>query len=93
MIINILVIASRLDDDGGEGDDTVYYILMRAAEEFYTEYSRYPGWYDDQVEADIPLLKVCFQTHCHRYTGMLRVSLHQKDTQNVPDCVYLPNMI
>ena len=61
MIINILVIASRLDDDGGEGDDTVYYILMRAAEEFYTEYSRYPGWYDDQVEADVPLLKVCRQ--------------------------------
>ena len=57
----IVVIASRLDDDGGEGDDTVYYILMRAAEEFYTEYSRYPGWYDDQVEADIPLLKVCRQ--------------------------------
>lgn len=51
------VTAGRLGEEG-EGDDTVYYVLLRASEEFYTEYSRYPGWYDDQVEADIPLLKV-----------------------------------
>ena len=50
------ITASRLGDDG-EGD-AAYYILLRACEEFYSEYSRYPGWYDDQVEADIPLLKV-----------------------------------
>lgn len=60
----MFVVASRLDDDGGEGDDTVYYILLRAADEFYTDYSRYPGWYDDQVEADIPLLKVSHLTPC-----------------------------
>lgn len=60
-----MVSASRLDDDGGEVDDSIYYVLLRASEEFYSQYSRFPGWYDDQVEADIPLLKVSAFTHHH----------------------------
>ncbi|KAF6020001.1 NAE1 [Bugula neritina] len=32
--------------------------MLRAADEFYKQYNKLPGWYDDQIEADIPLLKV-----------------------------------
>lgn len=53
----VVCVDSRLDADGQE-DDSVYYMLLRASEEFYHTYSRYPGCYNDQVEADIPLLKV-----------------------------------
>lgn len=42
-----------------EEDDAVYYVLLRAANRFYSEWNRYPGYYEDTVEMDIPLLKNC----------------------------------
>ena len=41
-----------------DNDDTVFYVLLRAVERFHSEYNRYPGYYDDHIEADIPKLKV-----------------------------------
>ncbi|XP_019628819.1 PREDICTED: NEDD8-activating enzyme E1 regulatory subunit-like [Branchiostoma belcheri] len=35
------------------------YIMLRAVDRFQQQYGRYPGYYDDQVEADIPKLKAC----------------------------------
>ncbi|XP_035679361.1 NEDD8-activating enzyme E1 regulatory subunit-like [Branchiostoma floridae] len=35
------------------------YIMLRAVDKFQQQYGRYPGYYDDQVEADIPKLKAC----------------------------------
>ncbi|XP_029636762.1 NEDD8-activating enzyme E1 regulatory subunit [Octopus sinensis] len=40
-----------------EDSDIVFYLMLRAAERFFEEYSRYPGWYDDQVEGDVFKLK------------------------------------
>lgn len=39
--------------------DTVFYVLLRAVDRFYSEYNRYPGYYDDQVETDVSNLKTC----------------------------------
>lgn len=41
-----------------EGDDVLFYILLRAVDRFYEKYSRFPGVDNDNVEPDIPLLKV-----------------------------------
>ncbi|XP_070575190.1 NEDD8-activating enzyme E1 regulatory subunit-like [Ptychodera flava] len=49
-------IATNLENPDNE---IVFYILLRAVDRFYSQYSRYPGFYDDQVEADIPKLKNC----------------------------------
>ena len=46
------------EDASDEGDETVLYILLRAADRFFTEYTRYPGFFNNNVEADIPKLKV-----------------------------------
>lgn len=35
-----------------------HYIILRGIERFYTEYYTYPGEIDEQVEPDIPKLKV-----------------------------------
>ncbi|CAH1796256.1 unnamed protein product [Owenia fusiformis] len=50
-------IASLLDDPSSE--DITWYILLRAVDRFHAQYNRYPGQYDDQVEADIAKLKGC----------------------------------
>ena len=41
-----------------DDDDLVFYILLRAVDRFYSQYSKYPGCYGDSMEADIPKLKV-----------------------------------
>ncbi|KAK3085260.1 hypothetical protein FSP39_000802 [Pinctada imbricata] len=51
---NTQEIGSCVED---EENDLVFYILLRAVDRFYEEYSRYPGWYDDQVEPDVHKLK------------------------------------
>lgn len=35
-----------------------HYIILRGIERFYSEYYNYPGEIDEQVEPDIPKLKV-----------------------------------
>lgn len=47
-------VASRLDED----EDVLYYVLLRAADRFYAEWNRYPGYYEDTIETDIPQMKV-----------------------------------
>ena len=54
-----ICVAEQLDDV--ENNDTVvYYVLLRAAERFYSQMNRYPGLYDEHVELDIPAVKVAF---------------------------------
>lgn len=48
--------AMQLGDE--EDSDIVFYIMLRAADRFFEEYSRFPGWYNDQVEGDVYKLKV-----------------------------------
>ncbi|KAK2186473.1 hypothetical protein NP493_199g06076 [Ridgeia piscesae] len=50
-------IAMHLEDT--DDDDLVFYILLRAVDRFYSQYSKYPGCYGDSMEADIPKLKAC----------------------------------
>lgn len=42
-----------------------HYIILRGIERFYSEYYTYPGEIDEQVETDIPKLKVNYQ--CLKY--------------------------
>ncbi|XP_018015689.1 NEDD8-activating enzyme E1 regulatory subunit [Hyalella azteca] len=48
---------------GGEVEvsdsDVVWYVLLRAADVFHSEFRCWPGYHDHQVEADIVRLKVC----------------------------------
>ncbi|XP_059164934.1 NEDD8-activating enzyme E1 regulatory subunit-like isoform X2 [Physella acuta] len=53
------------EDPSDEGDDTVLYILLRAADKFFAEYNRYPGYFDNTVDADIPKLKTCLNKLIH----------------------------
>ena len=41
-----------------EDSELIMYIMMRAADQFYSEMSRYPGSDLHSLEADIPKLKV-----------------------------------
>ncbi|XP_041376765.1 NEDD8-activating enzyme E1 regulatory subunit-like [Gigantopelta aegis] len=54
---NVQEIGMHLEDE--EGDDVVFYVMLRAVDKFYEEFNRYPGWYNDQVEADVARLKTC----------------------------------
>jgi len=50
-------LAMQLEDpDEGEG---IHYVMLRAVNRFHEEYSRYPGCYEDSMEADVPKLKTC----------------------------------
>ncbi|XP_069112998.1 NEDD8-activating enzyme E1 regulatory subunit-like isoform X3 [Argopecten irradians] len=49
-------IESHIADEDSD-DEVVFYVLLRAVDKFYEEFNRYPGWYNDQVEPDIPRLK------------------------------------
>ncbi|XP_064610476.1 NEDD8-activating enzyme E1 regulatory subunit-like isoform X2 [Liolophura sinensis] len=56
-------IANHLEDE--DCDDLVFYVLIRGVDKFYEEYNRYPGWYNGQVETDIPLMKTCVSRLLH----------------------------
>ncbi len=45
----------------------VWYVLLRAADRFYNQYNRYPGSYNDQVEADTYKLKSCVHNILHEW--------------------------
>ena len=47
-----------------EGDDVLFYVLLRGVERFHEECSRYPGQDNHHVEPDIPLLKVQCTDYC-----------------------------
>jgi len=51
-------IASLLED-GSEAPAAALYLLLRAADAFHAQFNRWPGTMDDDVEADVPLLKQC----------------------------------
>jgi amyloid beta precursor protein binding protein 1 len=46
--------------ESGESDLT-FYVLLRAVERFHSDFGRYPGVLDGQLEADNMHLKVSFQ--------------------------------
>ncbi|KAK7114181.1 NEDD8-activating enzyme E1 regulatory subunit-like isoform X2 [Littorina saxatilis] len=48
-----------------EGDDLLFYILLRGVDRFYDEYNRYPGRDNSDVEPDIPKLKTCLTKLLH----------------------------
>ena len=56
----------------------VFYILLRAVDRFFEEYNIYPGYYTQQVEADVNKLKViyrimwCSMFSCELLIGSLR---------------------
>ncbi|XP_060084500.1 NEDD8-activating enzyme E1 regulatory subunit-like isoform X2 [Ylistrum balloti] len=50
-------IESHIADEDSD-DEVVFYVLLRAVDRFYEEFNRFPGCYNDQVEPDIPRLKV-----------------------------------
>ena len=50
--------AQSLEDE--EPNDVVFYILLRAVDRFFEEYNIYPGYYTQQVEADVNKLKVIY---------------------------------
>ncbi|RXG60580.1 NEDD8-activating enzyme E1 regulatory subunit [Armadillidium vulgare] len=39
--------------------DIVWYVMLRAVDQFHSEFRAYPGYFKDQVETDIVRLKVC----------------------------------
>ncbi|KAH9493174.1 NEDD8-activating enzyme E1 regulatory subunit [Bulinus truncatus] len=68
------------EDATSESDDTVLYVLLRAADRFFTEYNRYPGYFDDTVDADIPKLKACLSKLLHDWglsTGIKDDYVHE----------------
>jgi len=48
-------IASLMD----EGPAASFYLLLRAADAFHSQYNRFPGAMDNDIESDVPLLKQC----------------------------------
>lgn len=38
-------------------DNAVFYLALRAVDRFYVKHGRYPGWLNEQVQSDIPLLR------------------------------------
>jgi len=55
------------EECSAEGDETVLYIMLRAADRFFSEYNRYPGAFTSEVEADIPKLKTCTNKLLHEW--------------------------
>ncbi|KAK6174690.1 hypothetical protein SNE40_017921 [Patella caerulea] len=54
---NVTLIGQHLEDE--DGDDVVFYTLLRSVDKFYEKYNHYPGYYTQQVESDITELKAC----------------------------------
>ncbi|XP_067939291.1 NEDD8-activating enzyme E1 regulatory subunit-like [Watersipora subatra] len=71
--LNTSALDGRFSDEGE--DDSVYYILLRACEDFFAEYNRYPyGRFSDEGEDDSVyyiLLRACedFFAEYNRYPG------------------------
>lgn len=38
-------------------DNAVFYLALRAVDRFFAQHGRYPGYLNEQVEADLPLLR------------------------------------
>ncbi|KAF2075815.1 hypothetical protein CYY_002898 [Polysphondylium violaceum] len=51
---NTSVIISELEQPD---NNMVYYIALRAIDKFFSTYTRYPGFHDEEVDSDLPLLK------------------------------------
>jgi len=51
---NTATIISELEQPD---NNMVYYIVLRAIDKFYSTYTRYPGFLDEEVDSDLPLLK------------------------------------
>ncbi|XP_064467372.1 NEDD8-activating enzyme E1 regulatory subunit-like [Ornithodoros turicata] len=47
-------ILSSLDSPDSE---MIFYVMLRAVDRFYSEFNRYPGYFEDQLETDISKLK------------------------------------
>lgn len=54
--INMGDIGAQLDNPESE---LVWYVMLRAVDQFHSEFRAYPGYFNDQVETDIVRLKVC----------------------------------
>ncbi|KAK3871146.1 hypothetical protein Pcinc_023708 [Petrolisthes cinctipes] len=54
--INLSEIGSHLENPDSE---LVWYVMLRAVDQFQSEFRAYPGYFQDQVETDIVRLKVC----------------------------------
>nr|XP_002124435.1 NEDD8-activating enzyme E1 regulatory subunit-like [Ciona intestinalis] len=53
---------SILDGLISEGDsDAIWYVMLRCVEQFYTNFSRYPGVKADDIDIDVTRLKNCVQ--------------------------------
>ena len=76
-----LLAATQLEDT--DENDLVYYVLLRAVDRFRTEYSKFPGYYRDSMEADIPKLKVPLAQYCRWYASQMEVL-------TLSTCVSLP---
>lgn len=53
---NIQELSANLEH---EDNDILFYILLRAIDRFHSEYGRYPGRINDNVESDVQKLKGC----------------------------------
>ncbi|XP_031558271.1 NEDD8-activating enzyme E1 regulatory subunit-like [Actinia tenebrosa] len=62
---NTTEIGSNLEDPDS---DVVFYVLMRAVDQFYSQYHRFPGHFDDQVEADVVKLRSCVSALLQEWT-------------------------
>lgn len=49
------------DDSDEVNNDIIFYLMVRAVSRFNTVHNRLPGYYADQVESDILILKGCFK--------------------------------
>ncbi|ROT76495.1 NEDD8-activating enzyme E1 regulatory subunit [Penaeus vannamei] len=54
--INLGDIGAHLENPESE---LVWYVMLRAVDQFHSEFRAYPGYFQDQVETDIVRLKVC----------------------------------
>jgi hypothetical protein len=57
-VLILVLFSSGMGIEDTDNNDVVFYVLLRAVDRFYSEYNRYPGYYDDQVETDVSNLKV-----------------------------------
>lgn len=48
---------ATLMDDAMDAPTAGFYLLLRAADAFHTQYNRWPGSMDNDLESDVPLLK------------------------------------
>lgn len=62
IILLITIVLTILGQSLEDPDNLIeHYIILRGIERFYSEYYTYPGEIDEQVETDIPKLKVNYQ--------------------------------